>query len=257
MAGKIQAALQEKSLTTADQPKSMAQLVREQEGNIKAALPAAISHERFTRIVLTALNQTPELMQCRPRSFIAAMMTAAQMGLEPNTPLGQAYLIPFDSKRGMMCQLIVGYRGLVTLAYGSGRIASVEAHTVHENDEFEMEMGLNPIFKHRRLYTGDRGQPIGYWAMFRTVDGGVVYDYMSIDEAKRHGERFSKSYASGPWKDNFDEMAKKTVLRKILKLAPLSPEARMSIEQDESVRETDNLKDVMLEPTYETDFADE
>lgn len=257
MAGKIQETLKDKSLAKADQPKSLVDYVKEQEENIRKSLPDFISHERFIRIVINAMTQTPELMNCTKRSFIAAVMTAAQLGLEPNTPLGQLYLIPFDSKMGRLCQIIIGYKGLVALAYGSGKVVSVEAHTVYENDIFEMKFGLHPVFSHEIPLRGERGKAIGYWAMFRTTDGGAVYDYISVEEARAHGERFSKSFEKGPWKSDFDEMAKKTVLRKILKVAPLSPEARLAIEQDGAIRETEHTENVLTEPIIESELVEE
>jgi recombination protein RecT len=201
----------------------------------------------------------PDLFNCSKNSFIAAVMTAAQLGLEPNTPLGQLYFIPFkDSKLGkILCQIVIGYKGLVALAYGSGKVSSVEAHTVYENDIFEMKFGLHPVFSHEIPLRGERGKAIGYWAMFRTTDGGAVYDYMSVEEARVHGERFSKSFEKGPWKTDFDEMAKKTVLRKILKVAPLSPEARLAIEQDGAIRETEHTENVLTEPIIESELVEE
>lgn len=96
------------------------------------ALPSVITPERFTRMVLTALSSTPKLQTCTPQSFLGAMMQAAQLGVEPNTPLGQAYLIPY----GNVCQFQLGYKGLMDLAYRSGEVSSIQAHEVHENDTF-------------------------------------------------------------------------------------------------------------------------
>ena len=80
-----------KSMTIVD-------MVRALEPEIKRALPSVLTSERFTRMALSAINNTPELANCTPMSFIAALMNAAQLGLEPNTPLGQAYLIPYKNK---------------------------------------------------------------------------------------------------------------------------------------------------------------
>ena len=86
-------------------------MVKAMMPEIKRALPAVITPERFTRIALSALNNTPALQQCTPMSFLAALMNAAQLGLEPNTPLGQAYLIPYKNKGTMECQFQIGYKG--------------------------------------------------------------------------------------------------------------------------------------------------
>ena len=78
---------------------TMQQYIKQMEGEIKKALPSVLTPERFTRIVLSALSTNPKLAATTPQSFLAAMMTAAQLGVEPNTPLGQAYLIPYFNNK--------------------------------------------------------------------------------------------------------------------------------------------------------------
>ena len=78
---------------------SLTDMIKAMEPEIKRALPSVLTPERFTRMALSAVNNTPELAACTPMSFIAALMNAAQLGLEPNTPLGQAYLIPYKNKK--------------------------------------------------------------------------------------------------------------------------------------------------------------
>jgi len=199
--------------------------IKQMEGAVKRALPSVMTPERFTRIAVSALSTTPKLQDCHPMTFIGAMMTAAQLGLEPNTPLGQAYLIPFwngKSKR-MECQFQLGYKGMIDLAYRSGQISSIQAHVVRENDKFEYSYGLEPTLSHVPALA-DRGAPVSVYAVFKTKDGGFGFKVMSWEEVMQHGQRFSKSYGSGPWQTNPEEMAKKTVLKAVLKYAPLSSE---------------------------------
>lgn len=202
---------------------------------IKAALPSVMTPERFTRITLSALSTNPKLKECTPNSFLGAMMTAAQLGLEPNTPLGQAYLIPFRNHGMMECQFQLGYKGLIDLAYRSGEVSIIQAHTVYANDEFDYALGLEPKLEHKPAMR-DRGEAVAYYAMFRTKDGGYGFQVMSVDEIRRHAQRYSKAYGSGPWQTNFDEMAKKTVLKRVLKYAPLKSEFVRGIAQDETVK---------------------
>ena len=124
--------------------KTIQQYIKSMEGEIKRALPSVITPERFTRMVLSALSTNPKLAACTPKSFLGAMMSAAQLGLEPNTPLGQAYLIPYRNKGVDEVQFQIGYKGLVDLAYRSGEVEVVQAQTVYENDKFECEYGLEP-----------------------------------------------------------------------------------------------------------------
>ena len=92
---------------------SIADLIKAMEPQIKRALPSTITPERFTRIALSALNTTPKLKECTQMSFLSALMNAAQLGLEPNTSLGQAYLIPYKNKGVYEVQFQIGYKGLL------------------------------------------------------------------------------------------------------------------------------------------------
>lgn len=116
---------------------SIAEMIKVMEPEIKRALPEVITPERFTRMALSALNTTPKLAECSQMSFLSALMNAAQLGLEPNTPLGQAYLIPYKNKSGLECQFQIGYKGLLDLAYRNPEMQIVQAHEVYENDEFD------------------------------------------------------------------------------------------------------------------------
>jgi recombination protein RecT len=197
-------------------PETIQEYIVSMKSGIAAALPSVMTPERFTRIALSAVSSNTKLQQCNPGSFLAAMMNAAQLGLEPNTPLGQAYLIPY----GNQCQFIVGYKGLLDLAWRSGEVLDVQAEVVCVNDIWEYELGLNPKLRHVPAES-DRGDPVRYYAVIRTKDGGSVSAVMSKADVISHAQKYSKSYSSGPWKTNFDEMAKKTLLRRVLKYAPL------------------------------------
>ena len=216
--------------------KTMQAYIKAMEPAIKKALPSVITPERFTRMVLSALSSTPKLAECSPQSFLAAMMTAAQLGVEPNTALGQAYLLPYRNHGQMECQFQLGYKGLIDLAYRSGEVSVIQAHTVYENDVFEYELGMDPKLRHVPA-KADRGEAVAYYAMFKTKDGGYGFEVMSVDDVQRHAQRYSKSYGSGssPWRSNFDEMAKKTVLKRALKYAPLKSDFVRGVAQVETI----------------------
>lgn len=236
--------------------KTMQAYIKAMEPAIKKALPSVITPERFTRMVLSALSSTPKLAECSPQSFLAAMMTAAQLGVEPNTALGQAYLLPYRNHGQMECQFQLGYKGLIDLAYRSGEVSVIQAHTVYENDVFEYELGMDPKLRHVPAKT-DRGEAVAYYAMFKTKDGGYGFEVMSVDDVQRHAQRYSKSYGSGssPWRSNFDEMAKKTVLKRALKYAPLKSDFVRGVAQDETIKA--ELSDEMYAVPDETVFEAE
>lgn len=113
---------------------SIADLIKALEPEIKKALPAVITPERFTRMALTAISTTPKLQECSQMSFIAALMNAAQLGLEPNTPLGQAYLLPYRNKGKLECQFQIGYKGMIDLVYRNKQVQTIQAQIVYEKD---------------------------------------------------------------------------------------------------------------------------
>jgi recombination protein RecT len=211
--------------------------IMQMQGEIEKALPKVMTPERFTRIALSAVSNNPQLGGCTPMSFLASMMNAAQLGLEPNTPLGQAYLIPFKNKGVMECQFQIGYKGLIDLAYRSGDVKTIMAQTVYENDVFEFEFGLEPRLKHVPAKQ-DRGELTWFYAVFKLVNGGEGFEVMSIDDVKKHARKYSQSYNSSfsPWKNNFEEMAKKTVIKKVLKYAPLKTDFIRAVAEDETVK---------------------
>ena len=216
---------------------TLQQYIKQMESGIAAALPSVITPERFTRIVLSAISSNPQLAQTTPQSFLGAMMTAAQLGVEPNTPLGQAYLLPYrNNKKGVMeCQFQLGYKGMIDLAYRSGQVSTIQAHVVFSNDEFEYSFGLDPVLKHVPAKS-DRGEPVYVYAAFRMKDGGYGFEVMSMEDVRAHARRYSKAYDSGPWKTNFEEMAKKTVLKRVLKYAPLKSDFQRAIAQDATIK---------------------
>lgn len=232
------------AMTAATPVKTLQDLVKSRSDSIAAALPGTITPERFTRIVLTTIGNNPKLAECTPMSFLGAMMTAAQLGVEPNTPLGQGYLIPRKTKKGDQyineCTFQLGYKGLIDLAYRSGEVVTIGAHTVYSGDKFHVTLGLDANIEHEPALT-DRGEPIAFYAYYKTKNGAYGFDYMSVEDAREHARKFSEAVKRGwssPWDTNFEEMAKKTVLKKALKYAPLSTEVASKIEMDNTVHDT-------------------
>lgn len=229
--------------------KTMQDYIKSMESEIKKALPSVITPERFTRMVLSAISITPKLAECTPKSFLGAMMQAAQLGVEPNTPLGQAYLIPYNNKNSLECQFQLGYKGIIDLAYRSGDVEIIQAQVVYKNDVFECEFGLDPKLKHIPA-SDDRGEPIKVYAIFKTKAGGYGFDVMSMTDVRKHAQKYSKSYNSSfsPWSTNFEEMAKKTILKKVLKYAPLKSDFVRAVASDETIK-TEISDDMYSVPT--------
>lgn len=216
---------------------TMNHYIKMYKNEIAKALPSVLTPERFARMATTAITKTPKLAECTVPSFIGALLTAAQLGLEPNTPLGQAYLIPYyNSKvKAYECQFQIGYKGMIDLCNRSGEIKNIEAHIVYENDEFDFEYGLESKLRHKPCMT-NKGKAIWVYALYRLNNGGYGFEVMSVEEAMEHGRRYSKSFNNSPWQTQPEEMMKKTVLKKVLKYAPVRSEFIRETVADESVQ---------------------
>lgn len=209
-----------------DAKPTMKDWIARSEKAIAKALPSTITAERFTRMATTAVTMNPDLAACTPASFIGAMLQAAALGLEPNTPLGQAYLIPYNNyKSGVKeAQFQLGYRGMIELAHRSGEFKSIEAHVVHENDEFDYELGLEPKLKHKPAMK-NRGAITWVYAIYKLQSGGYGFEVMSVEDINEHRQKYSKGNSeSSPWNKSWEAMAKKTVIKQALKYAPLKSE---------------------------------
>lgn len=214
---------------------AMGDLLKRMHTQIEKALPSVITPERFTRIALTAYSRNEKLQECTAESFLGSMMQAAQLGVEPNTPLGQAYLIPYRNKGVMEVQFQLGYRGMIDLAYRSGEVQNIQAHEVYENDTFEYELGLEPKLRHVPALK-DRGNVILYYAVFKLTNGGVGFEVMSKEDVEAFAKKKSKTYGTGPWQSDFDAMAKKTLVKRLLKFAPLKSDFVRAISSDETIK---------------------
>ena len=209
------------------------------------ALPKHMTADRLARIALTEIRKTPALERCDQTSFLGAIMQCAQLGLEPGGAPGHAYLLPFENrKKGITeVQFIVGYRGMLDLARRSGQIISIEARAVYAADRFHVALGLNPDLTHEPDWeAADRGPLRFVYAVAKLKDGGTQFEVMSRAEIERVRSQ-SKAGQNGPWVTHFDEMAKKTVIRRLFKYLPVSIELATAVgldEQSEAGQQQDN-----------------
>ena len=198
------------------------------QSQMALALPKTLTPERLTRVVMTECRKTPALLKTSRESFLGAVLQCAQLGIEPGSALGHAYLIPY----GNTCNLIIGYRGMIDLARRSGQIVSLHAYCVHAKDDFHYELGLHPDIHHVPSAEADRGPVTYVYAVAQLQGGGVQFEVMSRAEVEAIRSS-SKAGRSGPWVSHWDEMAKKTVIRRLFKLLPVSIEIARAVETDE------------------------
>jgi recombination protein RecT len=212
------------------QPPNLSQQIERMRPEIARALPKHMDADRIARIALTTLRRTPKLGQCSPESFLGALMTCSQLGVEPGGPTGEAYLVPFKGE----VTFVLGYKGMAKLFWQSPMAKSLSAQVVYENDHFEYEFGLDQKLVHRPSLSG-RGKPIAYYAVATTVSGGSAFVVLSTEDVEKH-RKHSAFPNGGPWKDHYEAMAKKTCVRELFKLLPVSVELAQANAQDNTVR---------------------
>lgn len=212
-----------------DKPKTIYDTIQSMQKQFEIALPKHVNSERFVRIAITNIRQNPKLLKCDQTSLLGALMVSAQLGLEPGI-LGQSYLIPY----GNQVQFQIGYKGQIELLRRSGQLSDIYSYAVYENDKFEINLGIDRNIVHVPNFE-NRGEEIGYYAVAKLKDGAFSFEYMTKKEVENHKDKFSKTANNGPWKTDFTEMAKKTVIKKLLKYLPLSVEFLESITKDEKI----------------------
>lgn len=184
------------------------------------AIRGAITPDLLIRATLTYAQKNPGVFKCTRESIAKCLLDCAALGLLPDGTLGTAYLVPYKTT----CTLIIGYRGLIELARRSGQLASIEAHAVREGDEFRCEFGLEPVLKHVPRIDGSSDRPVvAVYAIAHFKDGSHHAEVMSKADVDAIRAR-SKASGNGPWVTDYAEMAKKTVVRRLMKYLPLTPE---------------------------------
>jgi recombination protein RecT len=226
--------------------------IQRQTAEVALALPNNMSPERFARLVITQVRQTPKLAECTPQSLAAAMMLAAQLGVEPG-PLGHCYLIPRKNRGVDEVQFQLGYKGIIDLARRSGTIQSIEAREVCEHDDFTFALEENPPYHHTWDLHKPRGNAYAYYGFARFKDGGHYFLVLNIDQIEARRMRSATANSSySPWKTDYDAMARKTVIRAMQPYLPLSAEVARQMAVDETTRSTilPDMSESYVEPDY-------
>ena len=209
-----------------DKANTLKKLMASCKSEIEAALPKHVSPERMMRIALTEARKIPKLLECDQGSFLGAVIQASQLGLEPGGALQHCYLIPY----GREVQFQVGYRGMLALAMRAESVSHVTARAVHEGDQFDWELGLNENLIHKPC--NKPGELTHVYAVVFLKNGCKMFDVMNMEEIENI-RKSSKAGNNGPWKSHFEEMAKKTVIRRLFKYMPVSIELTTAVNLDE------------------------
>lgn len=206
-----------------DDPRIQAQIAR--------VLPQHMTPDRFARIAITAITKTPKLMDCSRETLLRCLMDCSALGLEPDGR--HAHLIPY----GKDCTLIIDYKGLIALARRSGSVSLFKAELVKENDVFRWD---DNVVQHSIDWMSDRGKTAAVYSFVKFKDGAADWEVMTLAEVEAIRKR-SRAGNGGPWVTDFDEMAKKTVIRRHSKRLTLSPEFERATEFDDDRLEERNV----------------
>lgn len=238
----IKGKLVEKEATTAvaKRPVTIMEEINALVPQFHKAMPSFLKQiggpDRLARIALTEFRKNPQLALCTRESFFGALMTAAQMGLEPG-PLGHCYLIPYKGT----ATLQLGYRGFLEFVQRSGKIDSVYAYPVFAGDEFTFELGAHPVLKHTPSVDSDPSDAnMTHVYAVAHIKGCAIprIEVMTRKqvEAIRNRSKAAGAGHSSPWDTDFSEMARKTVLKRLCKTLPLSIESQQFLSLDETAR---------------------
>ena len=235
--------------------------LKKMEPVILQALPknSGMTPERLSRITLTTMKTNPKLQECTTESILAAVLQSAQLGLEPDL-MGSCYFIPYNQRNGQpVASFQIGYRGLIDLVTRRGEVTSITANPVYENDFWVFEYGRNEDLRHRPANYSNRGRLIGFYAYAHLKNGGFKMHYMDVEEIEHirneHSKAFRYDQKTSIWVKHYDAMAKKTVIKQLIKYLPISAEIQNAIAHDETVRKdiTDIAQHIDVEdPSSET-----
>lgn len=210
---------------------------------VEAVLPARITDpqmrkriaEKMLRVALLAATKQPKLYDCTPESVLQSVLTAASLGLEIGGVLGEGYLVPFFTGGKQTCQFVPGYRGLIKLAVQTGEVKQIEVRLVYTKDVFDVSFGTDPDITHLPdLASSEREDQhiVAAYMVATFADGSKQFEVMTRDEVLKV-RAASKAAGSGPWVSWFGEMVKKTVVKRGMKLLPLTPDSfRLAVELD-------------------------
>ena len=241
--------------------------------NITQRLPMHLkaNAEKYSKQALSLFTANPDLQQCAPMTIVNAMVIASSLGLDLTPQLGQAYIIPYKTRKKVgrnwidvnEAQFQLGYKGAIDLMYRSGQVSDIYGYEVREGDHFVFKKGLNRVLEHEDSNAADReNRPITHvYMVIRLKDGGALFDVWSYDKLIAHAVKYSRGavkrdYKTGevvlgpdgrpqlneksPWSSAFIPMAKKTILMSLRASAPLSVELMNAFEvENKTVKDSE------------------
>lgn len=219
--------------------------IRTMEAAFADAVASGLSPQTLVRDAITAVRNVPELADTEESTFWGALMTAAQLGLRPNvSSLGHGWILPRRNSRKNRLEAVwqLGYQGMVELGYRSGLVVKITAHTIYAGEPHRIRFGTDDVLEHEPIQAiGERGEQLWHYACVWLNTGGVVWNAITNDEAQQimraFGAKDRNNNTVGPWRDNYEAMARKTALRGLWRYMPKTPALALALDTDEAVRE--------------------
>lgn len=218
------------AMTKASDHRTLRGVLESQQKRIAELAGKELTPERIVSLAMMATNKLPALQNCTVASIVAAVMDAARLGLEPDGVQGA--IIPYKGS----AQFQPMYRGLIALMHRAGMVDTIEAFTVRAADEFSVEIGTTPRIQHKPNLVAEKSKAVAYYAVAH-LNGRAQFEVMAPWEVDLIRMR-SPSANSGrqtPWDTDYDEMAKKTVLKRLMKKLPSSARVRDAMQHDNDV----------------------
>lgn len=225
--GDVRSAVAKREEEAEQRQRNAAKFLESLGPQIRRVLPRHIPEDRLVRVAITACRRTPKLTECSPLSMAGAMLTAATLGLEPNTPTGECYLVPYKGE----ATLIVGYQGFAKLFWQSPLAAGLDAQPVYPEDDFDYDFGTAPFLRHKKGRRVKGSEPTDYYAVARLSTGASAFVVLSAEEVREL--RGGKEGPSGDIPDPQRWMERKTAVRQLVKLLPKAPTLAFAAQVDE------------------------
>jgi recombination protein RecT len=208
------------------------------------AVAAGLTPQTLVRDAITAVRNVPDLAKCEEQTFFGALMTAAQLGLRPNvSSIGHGWVLPYWSSRRNRFEAnwILGYQGMIELGYRSGLVTKITAHTIYSNERHRVVWGSNDALEHEPIFDrAERGERLLHYAVVHLNTGGQLWNVISDADAQEvmaaHAARDRNKNIVGPWRDDYEPMARKTALRGLWRYMPKTPAMALALATDGVVR---------------------
>ena len=235
------------------------EFMQRHQRDFEMVVPRHLKPERIMRIAIAACKRNPALMKCWMPSIVGGALEASALGLEINTPLQQAWLVPFKNNltKRSEAELIIGFQGYIELMYNNPKVLSIFASVVYTNDILVYEYGTEEKLVHHPLEIGDVGNIRGFYAYAKMTDGAYRFIFMPKQEVDNVRDTFSASYKAkpeeSPWTSDYISMGCKTAIRKLQKYVPKSAECQRAVDADFKVIDPFDPSYLRPEDNFETE----